>query len=90
MSTKRKDIVMIEFFIIASIGSRMQRAGLCPPSTARERMKEEDAFYNEAGSSYPTRFVAWLTSPAGASAGRAKARPGEDRCAAQAACRARP
>jgi hypothetical protein len=85
---KRKDITMIESFLIADIAGRMQRERLLQ-RTRRDRIKEEDAFYDNAGSSPLVRFAAWLTLPAEA-AGRTKVRPGKDECGCQAACLTRP
>ncbi len=80
---------MIESFLIADIAGRMQRARLLQ-RTRRDRIKEEDAFYDNAGSSPLVRFAAWLTLPADEAAGRKKVRPGEDECGCQAACLTRP
>ena len=85
---KREDITMIDNFIIADIAGRMQRASLLQ-RTRRDRIKEEDAFYNNAGSSFLVRFAAWLTLPAEA-AGRTKVRPGKAESGCQAACLTRP
>jgi hypothetical protein len=67
----------------------MQRASLLQ-RTRRDRIKEEDAFYNNAGSSFLVRFAAWLTLPADEAAGRTKVRPDEDEFGCQAACLTRP
>ncbi len=79
---------MIECFLIADIAGRMQRARLLQ-RTRRDRIKEEDAFYDNAGSSPVVRFAAWLMLPAEA-AGRTKVRPGKAESGRQAACLARP
>jgi len=86
---KREDITMIDNFIIADIAGRMQRASLLQ-RTRRDRIKEEDAFYNNAGSSFLVRFAAWLTLPADEAAARTKVRPDEDEFGCQAACLTRP
>jgi hypothetical protein len=86
---KREDIMMIDNFIIADIAGRMQRTSLLQ-RTRRDRIKEEDAFYNNAGSSFLVRFAAWLTLPADEAAGRTKVRPDEDEFGCQAACLTRP
>lgn len=90
MSTIGKDITMIDYFMMAAIGGRMQQARLLQQSRPRDRMKEEDAFYDYAGSSFLVRFAAWLALPTDEAAGRMKVRPGEDECGCQAACLTRP
>ena len=80
---------MIDNFIIADIAGRMQQARLLQ-RTRRDRIKEEDAFYDKAGSSFLVRFAAWLTLPADEAAGRTKVLPGEGEGGCQAACLTRP
>lgn len=86
---KREGITMIDNLIIADIAGRMQRATLLQ-QTRRDRIREEDAFYNKAGSSFLVQIAAWLTLPADKATGRTKVRPVEDECGCQAACLARP
>jgi hypothetical protein len=86
---KRKDITMIECFLIADIAGRMQRARLLQ-QTRRDRIKDEDAFYNTVASGPLVRFVAWLTEPENRGAGRTKVQPGRNECGCQAACLTRP
>ena len=89
MSTKRKDITMIDSFMIADIAGRMQRARLMQ-RTRRDRLKDEDAFYDKVASSPLVRFATWLTEPGDRSAGRTKVRPGRNECGCQAARLTRP
>ncbi|MBB3389120.1 hypothetical protein FHT82_001843 [Rhizobium sp. BK275] len=86
---KRKDIMMIESFLIADIAGRMQRARLLQ-RTRRDRIKDEDAFYNTVASSPLVRFAAWLTEPRNRGAGHTKVQPGRNECKYQAACLTRP
>ncbi|MBB3656296.1 hypothetical protein FHX15_001509 [Rhizobium sp. BK650] len=80
---------MIESFLIANIIGHMQQARLLE-GTRRNRIKEEQAFYDSAGSSLPVRLAAWLTQPADEVTGRTRVRSGKDECGCQAACLTRP
>lgn len=80
---------MIDNFMIADIAGRMQQARLLQ-RTRHDRIKEEEEFYQKAGSNSLVRFAAWLTQPRHRSAGRTEARPGKDECRYQAACLTRP
>ncbi|MBB3592456.1 hypothetical protein FHX08_002800 [Rhizobium sp. BK529] len=77
---------MIDYFVMAAIGGRRQQARLLLPAGPRDRMKEEDAFYNEAGNSFLIRLAAWLTLAADNADGCAKVRPDEAECRCEAAC----
>jgi hypothetical protein len=89
MSSEGKDITIIDNFMIADIAGRMQKARLLQ-RTRRDRIKEEEEFYQTAGSNALVRFATWLTRPRDRRAGRTKARPGSDECGYQAARLTRP
>ncbi|MBW9051699.1 hypothetical protein JNB85_04635 [Rhizobium mesosinicum] len=80
---------MMECFLIADIAGRMQRARLLQ-QTRRDRIKDEDAFYNTVASSPLVRFAVWLTEPRDRGAGHTKVQPGRNESKYQAACLTRP